>query len=315
MERSPVPAEEAETALAEALRDGPFPLALRTALAARGLALHRVRRQLALRGINVGVTSLSYWQQGARRPRRLESLRAVRALEEILDLPAGALTRHLVTERPAPGPERPRSRPYRTLTEQAGVLDQLLSDLELPTDGGLHSVLQVDDVRIGPVRELLGRDSRHVVKAHRDGVDRYLAIHHGEEGCEPDLVVVRGHENCRVGRVRRHRGAGLVVAELLFDVRLRAGDTWMFAYGFEDGTGGRSNEYARNFSFAAAQYVMQVRFAPEALPVRCRRFTRTSAGAPRGGRTDLTVGGRHRTVHLMEESAGPGIVGIDWDWA
>ncbi|MEV4194467.1 hypothetical protein AB0J65_24200, partial [Streptomyces toxytricini] len=54
------------------LDTGPFHLALRAALTARGLPLHRVRHRLAARGITIGVTSLSYWQQGARRPRRPE---------------------------------------------------------------------------------------------------------------------------------------------------------------------------------------------------------------------------------------------------
>ncbi|KIF01860.1 hypothetical protein PL81_33240, partial [Streptomyces sp. RSD-27] len=79
------PADTAD--LGRLLRGGPFHLALRAALAARGLPLHRVQHRLAARGIKLGVTSLSYWQQGARRPRHRESLRAVSALEEILDLP------------------------------------------------------------------------------------------------------------------------------------------------------------------------------------------------------------------------------------
>ena len=83
--------------LAHLLRTGPFHLALRCALTVRGLALTRVQHKLAQRGIKVGVTSLSYWQQGARRPQRPESLRAVRALEEVLDLPAHSL------HRPCPG--------------------------------------------------------------------------------------------------------------------------------------------------------------------------------------------------------------------
>ncbi|MEU9007649.1 hypothetical protein AB0D15_38545, partial [Streptomyces sp. NPDC048551] len=78
------PADAADTAvvaeLRRLLREGPFHLALRAALALRGLPLHRVQHRLAARGIKVGVTSLSYWQQGARRPRHPESLRAVAAL-------------------------------------------------------------------------------------------------------------------------------------------------------------------------------------------------------------------------------------------
>ncbi|GAA0492431.1 hypothetical protein ABZ951_27100 [Streptomyces sp. NPDC046215] len=315
MGRSSSQAGVTEAELAQALRTGPFHLALRTALSARGLALHRVQHRLAQRGVRVGVTSLSYWQQGARRPQRAESLRAVRMLEDVLDLPADSLTRLLEPAGAGAGAERPATRSYRSLLEEARVLERLLAELESPADGGLHTVCHLERVLIGAGRELLGRESHHVVRAHRDGVDRYVAIHHGDAGCDPGQVTVRATENCRVGRVRWHAASGVLVAELLFDTRLRAGDTYVFGYGFDDGTGGPSSEYVRGFSFAGGQYVLQVRFDAAALPVRCRRFTRTSAGAPRGGQQELTLAGRHRGVHLVEPAVRPGIVGIAWDWS
>ncbi|ORT57639.1 hypothetical protein [Streptomyces sp. CB03238] len=304
-----------ETDLTQILHTGPFHLALRAALAVRGLPLQRVQHHLAHRGIKVGVTSLCYWQQGARRPQRPESLKAVRALEELLQLPGESLIRLLGD--PAPGGEgtaRPAARSYRSLVGVSGAVEQLIAELEAPADGGLHTVGHQERVRVGAGRELVGRDSQQVVRAHRDGIDRYLAIHHGDPGCDPERVVVRAGENCRTGRVRWHGETGVVVAELLFDARLRAGETYLFGYGFEDGTGGVSGEYVRGFSFAGGQYVLQVRFHEDALPVRCRRFAQTSAGAPRGARSDLTLSGRHRTVHFVEQGVRPGILGIDWDW-
>ncbi|GGT65631.1 MULTISPECIES: hypothetical protein [Streptomyces] len=305
-----------EADLVQLLHTGPFHLALRTALAVRGLPLQRVQHHLAHRGVKVGVTSLSYWQQGARRPQRPESMKAVRALEEVLQLPGNSLIR-LLAEGSAvrADVERPAGRSYRSLVDASGVVEELLAELESPVDGGLHTVGHLERVRIGAARELVGRDSQHVVRAHRDGIDRYLAIHHGDPGCDPARVEVRASENCRTGRVRWHRETGVLVAELLFDARLRAGETYLFSYGFEDGTAGPSGEYVRGFSFAGGQYVLQVRFDEAALPVRCRRFAQVSAGAPRGGRADLTLGGRHRTVHLVEQGVRPGLLGIDWDWA
>ncbi|MGW8401021.1 hypothetical protein ACWGLP_30810, partial [Streptomyces lydicus] len=246
--------------LAQLLRTGPFHLALRSALTARGLALTRVQHKLAQRGITIGVTSLSYWQQGARRPQRPESLRAVRALEEVLDLPAHSLHRLLVPEGGRPEAERPATRSYRSLVAPAGTLQRLFTELEIPADGGLHTVGHHERVQIGPARRLAERESLQVVRAHRDGVDRYVAIHRGETGCDPSRVRVRTGENCRLGRVRGDAEAGVVVAELLFDTRLRAGETHVFGYAFEDGSGGPSTEYLRGFSFAGGQYVLQVRF-------------------------------------------------------
>ncbi|MFF8957180.1 hypothetical protein [Streptomyces sp. NPDC014894] len=305
-----------EADLAQVLHTGPFHLALRAALAVRGLPLQRVQHHLAHRGIKVGVTSLSYWQQGARRPQRPESLRAVRALEEVLELPGNSLTRLLGAGEGGARAEveRPAARSYRTLMEASATVERLLADLEAPTDGGLHTVGHHERVRIGAERELVGRESQHAVRAHRDGVDRYLAIHHGDPGCDPDRIRVTALENCRTGRVRRHHESGVVVAELLFDARLRAGETYFFGYGFEDGTGGPSAEYVRGFTYAGGQYVLQIRFDERALPVRCRRFAQATTGTPRGARTDLTLSGRHRTVHLVEQGVRPGILGIDWDW-
>ncbi|MFG3493511.1 hypothetical protein [Streptomyces sp. NPDC047928] len=324
--------------LSQLLHTGPFHLALRAAFAVRGLPLQRVQHHLAHRGIRVGVTSLCYWQQGARRPQRPESLKAVRALEELLGLPRDSLLRLLAADEAASGPaggggagagggaaggvdgrrgaepSRPATRSYRALVEASDVVERLIADLESPADGGLHTVGHYERVRIGARRQLVGRDSQQVVRAHRDGVDRYLAIHHGDPGCDAERVVVRAGDNCRTGRVRRHRATGVVVAELLFDARLRAGETHLFAYGFEDGTGGPSGEYVRGFSFAGGQYALQVRFHEEALPVRCRRFAQATAGAPRGARGDLTLSGRHRAVHFVEQGVRPGILGIAWDW-
>lgn len=298
--------------LEQLLRTGPFHVALRAAIDARGLALHRIRHRLAERGVRVGVTSLSYWQQGSRRPSRPESMRAVRALEELLELPENALTRLLVEGDGAV--KRPASRSYRSLLDAAGALQQLFDELGTPADGGLHTITHFERVRIGPRRELLARDSQQAVRAHRDGIDRYIAIHYGDPGCDTARVSLEAGENCRAGRVRRHAATGLVAAELLFDTRLKAGDTYVFGYTFEDGTAGPCHEYVRGFSFGGGQYVLQVRFDEAALPVRCNGFARTAPGARPTGQRELTLLGPHRTVHLAEQAVRPGLLGIGWDW-
>jgi hypothetical protein len=310
-------ADVAAVATAEldsALRGGPFHVALRAAIAARGLPLQRVQHHLSRHGVKVGVTSLSYWQQGARRPQRPESLRAVRALEEILQLPEESLIRLLAdTDEASPG-QRHAGRSYRSLVEASGVLERLLSELSLPPDGGLHTLGHHERVHIGARRELAGRESHHIVRAHKDGVDRFVAVHHGDPGCAPERMRVHAVENCRTGRVRVHQDTGVLVAELLFDTRLRAGDTYLFRYGVEDGTAGVSREYVRGFGPAGGQYALQVRFDERALPVRCHRFTQHSPAAPRSGRQELPLSGHHHSVHLVEPRVRTGIVGIGWEW-
>ncbi|MEV5428722.1 hypothetical protein [Streptomyces sp. NPDC052701] len=313
----PHAAQHADSAAADldsALRGGPFHVALRAAIAARGLPLQRVQHHLSRRGVRVGVTSLSYWQQGARRPRRPESLRAVRALEEILRLPEESLIRLLADSGEQPAGQRPAARSYRSLLEAAGVLERLLAELDCPPDGGLHTLGHHERVRVGARRELAERESHHIVRAHRDGVDRFVAVHHGDPGSAPERMTVHALDNCRTGRVRSHHGTGVLVAELLFDVRLRAGETFLFRYGVEDGTVGVAHEYVRGFGSAGGQYALQVRFDARALPARCHRFAQHSAAAPRTGHQELALSGRHCSVHLVEPRVRSGFLGIAWDW-
>jgi hypothetical protein len=306
--------DAATAELESVLRGGPFHVALRAAIAARGLPLQRVQHHLSRYGVKVGVTSLSYWQQGARRPQRPESLRAVRALEEILQLPDESLIRLLARADDHPGPERPSGRSYRSVVEASDVLERLLGELRVPLDGGVHTVGHHERVRVGAGRELLGRESQHIVRAHKDGVDRYVAVHHGDPGCAPERMAVRALENCRSGRVRWDRETGVLVAELLFDTWLRSGDTYLFRYGFDDGTAGECTEYVRGFRSTGGQYALQVRFDERALPLRCHRFSQHSAAAPRSGRQILPLSGPHRSVHLVEPRVRTGVVGIGWDW-
>jgi hypothetical protein len=304
-------ADVATAELESALSSGPFHVALRAAIHARGLSLQRVQHHLARRGVNVGVTSLSYWQQGARRPQREESLRAVRALEEILRLPEESLIRLLAD---APAGHRSATRSYRALMAASGSLERMLTDLGVPPDGGLRTVGHHERIRIGPRRELLARDSQHVVRAGAPGADRFVAVHHGDPGCDPERMTVHALENCRTGRVRWSRETGVLAAELVFDTRLRPGDTHVFRYAFEDGTAGPSYEYARGFGLAGGQYVLQVHFAEGVLPVRCHRFVQHSAAAARSGHRELPLSPRHRGVHLVETQVREGLVGIGWAW-
>lgn len=301
--------------LAAALRTGPFHLALRAAIAGRGLTLHRLQQHLARHGVRVGVTSLSYWQQGLRRPERPESLRAVRVLEQVLDLPEHSLTRLLGPRRAGTAdPGAPPVVPYRDLITPPAAVDGLLDTIASPRDTGLHTLAHIERIRVGPDRRLRRRDSQHALRAHRDGIDRYLAIYQGDPGCDIERVGVRAEENCRPGRIRRDPAHHLLVAELLLDRRLRAGDTHLLGYGFDDApTPGPSCEYVRGFNSGAGQYVLQVTFHPDALPVRCHRFALRAPGGKPYESEELTLDGQH-CVHLVGTALQPCLLGVRWDW-
>lgn len=301
--------------LASVLRTGPFHLALRTALSIRGLALHRVQQHLAQRGVHVGVTSLSYWQQGAPPPRACRipargpgvggRTRAAGALAD----PAARSSAE-PGRRPCHRADPPLPRPH--LPRHSGGRAALRN--ARPRDTGLHTVTHIERIRIGADRQLLRRDSQHVLRAHRDRIDRYLAIYQGDPGCDVDQVRVRAVENCRPGRIRRDQGSRLILAELLLDRRLRIGDTHLLSYGFDDAPATEpSDEYLRGFNSGAAQYVLQASFHPEALPVRCHRFAVHTPGAAPYESEELTLDGHH-CVHLVGSGLAPCLLGIRWDW-
>ncbi|MGW1002964.1 hypothetical protein [Streptomyces sp. NPDC002520] len=307
-------ADVTPTELDRALRRGPFHVALRAAIAARGLPLQRVQHHLSRHGIKVGVTSLSYWQQGARRPQRPESLRAVRALEEILRLPEASLIRLLAEADTPSETSRPAPRSFGSPIETSDVLSRLLAEPGWSLDSGLYTLGHHERVRVGARRELAGRESQHIVRALRDGVDRYVAVHHGDPGCSPRDMAVHALENCRTGRVRPDHDTGVLLAEILFDTRLRSGDTFLFRYEVVDGTAGVSREYVHRYGSPGGQYALQVRFDAGALPARCHRFAQHAPTALRGGHQELPLSRPHLSVHLVEPRIRPGMVGIGWEW-
>ena len=299
--------------LAAVLRTGPFHEALRAAIQARGLALQRVQHRLDRSGSRVSVSTLSYWQSGRRRPERTESLRAVTALEEILGLPPTSLTVLLGPPRPR-GPAAglpPGARRYADVFNSPEPLGPLLAALDAP-DGRLHLVSSYDLITVGPGRD--GHDHEHlqVLAAHSE-TDRHVTIYEGDPGCDTDLVSITALDNCRLGRVRRDPRAGLVVAELLFDRILRVGETQLLRYRVTDASGVPCRDYSRSFRFPVHQVVMQVRFHPAALPVRCWRFGKRTNTGPDHECAEVNLGPHHNT-HLVRTEVSPGIVGLRWDW-
>ncbi|NUR91257.1 MAG: hypothetical protein HOY71_44900 [Nonomuraea sp.] len=257
------------------------------------------------------MSSLSYWQQGSRRPEREESLRAVGALEEILDLPPRSLLGLL-------GPPKPRGRgpgvAYSTILRQANVLAGLLDDLDaVADDRRLHIMSMYESLRIGPDRSTLSRETLQVVRAHEGSADRYIMIYRGDPGCDVGRVSVDALEDCRVGRVRRDAEDALVVAELLFDRALGVGDTHVLRYRVRDGSGAEATDYERGFRFPAGQYVLRIAFDQGALPVRIHRFSQRGPGAGEHTAEDVTLNAHH-AVHLAAASLHPGLVGFRWAW-
>ncbi len=298
------------------LGTGPFHAALRAAIRQRGLTLDRLRCHLARRGVSVALSTLSDWQHGHRRPGGANSLQVLRALEEVLGLPGESLVRLLVAPGSAGQPEGGALRllrPSRGLDERGGAISDLLDSLPGSRDRGVEIVNRQDKVRVDADRRAWLITSRTVVRARRDGVDRYVVRYFGDEGCDIDQVQVRPRENCWLRQVRRHRDPPVLLAELLFGAVLRAGETWVFEDGITDRTGHGSVEHGHGFAEPQEQYLLEVRFDPRALPINCHAYAQPGLYDERRHTADLTLN-NHHAVHLLVCGVTAGLVGIAWEW-
>jgi hypothetical protein len=287
--------------LGNVLYTGPFHDAFRAAVRERGLTLDRLRWHLAQRGVAVARSTLSDWQLGHRRPGR-GSLPAVSDLEDLLGLPQRSLVRLL--DAPGAGPGG--------VDERAGAFEELLDSVPGAREYALEVLSAQEKVTLDPWRRRSLVWARTLVRAARDDVDRCVLQYSGDPGCAIDAVRLCGLENCRLGTLRRHP-AGVLVAELLFDTVLRAGQTWVFEHQVRDGTAGPSTGYARGFREPAALYVLEVRFPAGHRPTDCHSFGRAGPYERPYRIADLapTI---YNAVHLSGSGTPGGVLGLGWRW-
>ncbi|MET9627142.1 hypothetical protein ABZX92_06735 [Lentzea sp. NPDC006480] len=290
-----------------------FAEALTRAVEASGLSLERIQHHLELRGVQVSLSTLSYWRRGRSRPERPESLAAVAALEEILKLAPGTLTGSL-------GDKRPRGRWVERAAALEGIWQEAAIDLGraiarvdklMPYPARYVSVR--DLTVIGPDRREVEMRTSAVIEAFEDGVDRILVARTADEADHSPGEIV-ADKSCRVGRVRTDPEHKLLVAEIILDRVLRAGDTALVDLRFISDAGADSVSADRSFVRSQRDYVMEVEFHPDAVPVRCHGFSRSEPGAPEVETGELWIGTTAST-HLVVHEAQAGCVhGIKWEW-
>jgi hypothetical protein len=297
-----------------------FAETLHLAVEASGLSLDRIRHALANRGVRVSVTTLSYWRRGRSQPERASSMRAVRLLEELLDLPADALTALLGPPCPRGrwAAARPGGQPSVGGLGPADLwpgeqwLANVFEELEAtPGDDlerlSIHDTFQVDATRGECVLRL-----HQVVRATANRVSRCLIVHRSDEDTDrlPEIGAVR---HARLGRVRHRPEAGIVAAELLLDAPLGLGDTAVFEYEVRLTADSPATCYGRRFPVPVRQYVLQVQFAPGSAPAHCYRYERDPGADTDRVRRRLWLGAS-ASAHVVALDQQPGQVGIRWEW-
>lgn len=305
------------SSLAETLRYGPFHRALRDSIAYRGMSLARLRAHLEQLGVQVGQSTLSYWQRGLRHPEVPRAIATVRALETVLRLPPDSLLR-LIGPRQSTSTPRVMPAAFAEMATAWAETAPLLSEFDaIPESGRSNADLEVlsvhDTVLIGGQREQRAITTRLVVRALRAGPDRYLAVHQGDEGSMIDSALVRPGEGCRQGRLRRQSASRGLAVELLFDRRLAEGEEHVFSFTVVDDTGGPTPGHHRKFRDPCRSYLLQLGFHRRALPARCTKQFRAGTDATPVDLEELVCGlGGVTSAYFAD--VGPGMAGISVEW-
>jgi hypothetical protein len=312
------PIEDLPASLAETLRYGPFHRALRDAIAYRCLSLARLRAQIEQLGVQVGQSTLSYWQRGLRHPEVPRAIPTVRALEVVLKLPTDSLTA-LIGPRQPPHARRPAPAAFAELASAWADTAPLLSEFDaIPESSRSNADLEMlcvhDTVLIGGQHEQRAVTTRLVVRALRAGPDRYLAVHQGDEDSRVDAALIRPGEGCRQGRLRRQVASRGLAVELLFDRRLAEGEEHVFSYTVLDDTGGPTPGHHRQFRDPCRSYLVQLGFHRRALPARCTKQFRSGLMATPVDVEEL-VCGLGGVVSAYFSDVGPGTAGVSVEWS
>ncbi|MBB4684156.1 hypothetical protein [Amycolatopsis jiangsuensis] len=308
---SPALAPDRREQLAAALEHGPFRHALSLAIDVSGLGLDRLRDRLAAAGAAVSTTTLSYWRTGRTAPARARSREAVRLLEDLLELPAGALLRLLDTD-PGGQPEPPVPFvAWERLWGRRNRVLPLLTSFEAEYRPAAVVVSLHEEVHVGADRLLHRLRAREVVRAAEDGTQvRLVTVRGFRPGCPPELT---GTRYCTAGRRESLPEQGFTVTELLLPRSLDRGETALVEYEFTFTDDVPDTSYDRRFRTGVHEHLLELHFAPGAEPAECHGYRRGSPSGPETGVTALPlVPGL--PVHIVSAGVSPGIVGLRWRW-
>lgn len=288
-----------------------FHTTLQKAIRERGIGLGRIRARLQARGTPVSVATLSYWQSGRSRPERPESLKAVAKLEDVLELPSGALMSLL-------GPRRPRGRgavAQRRNAERNGealipAKDRtlvLLDQMNLPGYRSLTKMSFHDQILIGADRSKRYTLIRQVLRAEQDGIAGFPYL--TQQDTDIDTIRVSAITHCRLGTVAVDREANMMCAAILFNAPLRQGDSAMVEFLVEYAPGSvTAEQHERVSTCTIREMLFDIRFA--GTPPRSIRRYQGDGDTEVSRDIALHAG----SVQVLNADVEPGVYGVSWEW-
>ncbi|MYX72612.1 hypothetical protein [Streptomyces sp. SID3915] len=287
-----------------------FATVFRDALRQRGLPLERVRDHLRAQQITVSLATLSHWQRGRSQPEKAQSLRAVDALEPLLNLPAGSLRSLLGPHRPRGGTPPHDPAAVRHVYGEDSDVEQALGDAFPHFNAGLRQLVVHESVSLDEHRSIDETSVTTVVRAVRDDV-RHLSVVHfldAPKAGTVDLTVRDGP----APRIRFLPELGCVAADIPLGRQLARTETAVVGYTLRS-SAGVSHQHERRITAPLRTYLLHVRFHPLAVPSNCWGYHRTQIGAEPRHRHRVALDASH-TTHLLPAQCTPGVYGIEWSW-
>ncbi|MEI2825092.1 MAG: hypothetical protein V9F04_00845 [Dermatophilaceae bacterium] len=276
-----------------------FAQALRRAIEARDLPLGRVQRHVERRGVTVGRSTLSYWQNGLRTPSGVRSFQIVEALEEVLHLPSGELTSLILDPRVT---ARSADEDFDPFMSILGRLDAVGLTAKFRLRSGFTRV------RISDAGALDAIEFDVVARARTD-VDRFVAIVGTEVGADAELLsptIVSG------GRITRTAvEAEQLGIEIELDEPLRAGEFVQVRYRIDDANAAPCRSFLKFAPRGGILSGLEIEFHPDLLPVTLEQFERATHHGPDLAIRPLTLGSGQR-ISLIREVQRRGIHGVRW---
>lgn len=297
--------------VADALRTGPFHHALSVAVRHRGLSLERLCHRLGEQGVHLSQATLSYWQTGRSQPERLESMRGLAILEEVLGVPPNSLARLVGSPRrrgryPDDGMGEPIVRMWPSLD-----LARYAEELRLPERLELHAVAIDDRLDIREDGSEHTKSARQVLRAATTTRTHFdLTVVDDPAGGQPVVTETHGYTPVRINWAPE---SGLLVVEFILDRELAPGETAIVEHSKMYPSRARSSHWTRTFYSPAAIYTLEVTFAPNHLPERCYSIHRDKNAERLTDLAEvpLTSNGQ---AHAVFTNAPAGEYGLRWCW-
>lgn len=291
--------------------DSAFVQALREAVEQRGLGLGRIAARLAELGTPLSEATLSYWQTGRSQPGRRSSMEALANLEQILQVEAGALSGQLDPAAVRGRHTEPPDPTWEELWEEVPEVAAAYGRLDTSREDHLTRVSYHDKVRVGPGRAELGLWTKQVMRAERDGVDRFIIMHGTDDPALP-ASQIRALERCTVGRTSPESEAGVITVEMLLPRPLERGELIAVTYEFfRLPPYPVAERHERRRRSPNKEYILEVLFDPEDLPVSAQTYIEPVEGDLEV--RDVVPDPEHGLL-LVELDGLPGVIGARWTW-